>query len=135
MNFRLPLTAINPKYPAFLESIKAGGPISFYRERRALLLLADDRLNVTPREFDMAEFIVPQAEMTSAARTFGRSGFIDKCRPYRMIADEYYNAETTAMHYYPGHPCFAICFSAEAVNNQTRLALAFSELLQKLQPI
>ncbi|MEI6889462.1 MAG: hypothetical protein ACOYM0_03520 [Bacteroidales bacterium] len=113
MLFRLPILSKGQQYASFLETLKPDQPISFFRERKGFLLVADVFLNVKRYPIIIAEFIVPLARMWSAAGTFAGQGIIDPRRPNRLIIDESGNAESTFMQIYPGdlnNPCFAIVF-------------------------
>ena len=111
--FRLPVLAKGPQYARFLETLKPGQPISFFRERKGFLLVADECLKLQNHPIIIADFIVPLARMWSAARTFAGQGIIDPRKQDRLIIDESGNAESTFMQIYPGdlsNPCFAIVF-------------------------
>jgi len=111
--FRLPVLSKGPQYASLLETLKPDQPISFFREKNGLLLLADAGLNVSHQPIIMADFIVPLARMCSAAKTFSDHDIIDPRKHLRLIIDESGNAESTFMQIYPGdlnNPCFAIVF-------------------------
>ena len=113
MLFRLPVITKSPQYNSFLETLKPDQPISFFRESKGFLLIADVFLKVKHYPLIIADFIVPLARMWSAAGTFAAHGIIDPRKPNRLIIDESGNAGSTFMQIYPGdlsNPCFAIVF-------------------------
>ncbi len=113
LSFSLPLPEKDELYTSFLESLKQGSPINFFREKSAFLLLMDVNEQVTLHPITVAEFIVPLAYMTTAAGTFARSGLIRPSKILRMMVDESYNTQSSFMQTFSGddiNPYFAFCF-------------------------
>ena len=113
MLFRLPVITKSPQYNSFLETLKPGQPISFFRESKGFLLIADGLLKVKHYPLIIADFIVPLARMWGAAGALAGRGIIEPRMRNRLINDESGNAGSTFMQIYPGdlnNPCFAIVF-------------------------
>lgn len=136
MSFRLPLPEKTHQYDLFLDNIKSSGHISFFREQKANLLLADTELKVTIEPLVIAEFIVPLAFMISAAKTFAESGIINPRKQYRLIISESLQAETTQMQSFIGAEkisFFAINFVEFTEEKHPELTKLFIETVKGLR--
>jgi hypothetical protein len=136
MSFRLPLPEKSHVYDSFLNNIKSLGHISFFRELKTYLLLTDAELKVSIQPMVIAEFIIPLAFITSAAKTFSESGVINPSKQYRLMVGDSFQAETTLMETFIGnekHPYFAIYYAECSDDKHPELTRLFIESLKGLK--
>jgi hypothetical protein len=99
MSFRLPVPERTVLHGSFLGKIKESGQITFFRELKTNLLLADSALKVSLHPLVVAEFIVPLAYMNSAAKTFADSGIISPEKHFRLMVAESLSNIIIVIHY------------------------------------
>ncbi len=135
MCFRLPVIDNGWDYQAFLLTINESGFAKLRLERNSCLLLADPSLKVTIRPLVVAEFIVPLAYMTGAARIFAESGIIESGKPFRLMIAESYQVANAYMQTFPGtedNPYFGYCFQNIPKEKHSILADFFTVAIRNL---
>jgi hypothetical protein len=133
MSFRLPVPEKTYEYNVFLNDIKNLGYITFIRELKTFLLLADPEFRVTIKPLAISEFIVPLAFITSAAKIFAEHNHISTKKQYRLMIADSLQAEITRMQTYIGneqYPFFAIYFADCTENNYPDLIDLFLGMLK-----